>query len=127
MLFKKGKDIFWSDNQGKEILQEITDWETPFGIELYLKKQIVNLKVPKNNQGYNVKSILSQISNEINQTFQQLPNTPLKNHGDEFLRIELSKDFILLNPEEKPLKLSGNLLFKVYQYKGTYGIQVILS
>jgi hypothetical protein len=127
MLYKKGKDIIWSDEKGNLITLEIIDWETPFGIEFYLKKTILNLKVPKNNQGYNVKSILSQISNDINQNFNSIPNSPLKNRGDDFLRIEVPDDFIITNPEEKPLKVSGNLYFKIYQYKGTYGIQVIIQ
>jgi len=125
MIVKVGRFNYWCDETGEKISLKITNWESPFGVESYLKKNIINFKIPNNNEGYNLTSIISQIENEIKTSFGLETNTPIKNRGEDFLRVELSKDSII--SEEKPLILSGVFEFRVYQWKGTWGISVIFE
>lgn len=125
MILKKGRFSFWCDEKGNEIILPITNWESPFGIETYLKKLIINFKVPSNNEGLNLRNVIYQIEEDIKNNFDQDINSPLKNRGDNLLRVEVDKNRIL--SDDKPLITSGNLKFKIYQWKGTWGISIIFS
>lgn len=127
MIVRKGRNMLWCDKDGNEIIISINNWETPFGIEQFLKKRILNLKVPNNNEGYNVKMIIQQITEEMVKIYGIIPNSPLKNRGEELLRMEIDNKYNLLDTNERPLKVSGTLQFKIYEYKGDCGISVIIK
>lgn len=119
MLIKKGRFYYYYlDNV--EVDYDIIDWETPFGLEKFGKKNIVNLKIPKNNNGKNIEIILKQISDEIMNDFNEFAKLPIKYN---LLRCEYIGDDIF----EKNDKISGKLNFKIYNFKGNFGVSVILK
>jgi len=124
MIVKIGRFNYWCDDKGNKITLLINKWESPFGLEQYLKKHIINFKIPTNNEGYNLESIIAQIQQEIMTSFKQDVNSPIKNRGENFLRVEVSNITEKNVSDIKPLILSGELEFKIYQWKGIWGISV---
>lgn len=124
MLIKKGRDIFWCDNSGDVIKEHINDWKSPFGVEEYNKKFILNLIIPDKNDGFNVRTIIENIKEELKDTFSGIPNIPIKKRREELLRVEI-ENYDLID-DSKPLIVSGDLIFKIYNYKGDIGIKVMI-
>lgn len=123
MLIKKGK-FYYYYLENKEVEFEIVDWELPFGLEKFGKKTIVNLHVPKNNNGMNLLNTIKQISEEILKEENSFAQTPVKDNGGyTLLRCEYQgkKAF------EKNSKISTVLYFKIYNFKGNWGISVIIK
>lgn len=122
MLVKKGRFYFYFlDNQ--IVTLDINNWESPFGLESFGKKTIVNLKVPSSNEGINLINTLSQISSEILSEYGEYAKLPLKDNGNyKLLRCEVSDTRVI----EKNDKTSGELNFKIYNFKGNWGVSVVL-
>lgn len=119
MLIKKGKFLYYF-LENEEVTFEIIDWITPFGIEKFGKKEIINIIIPNTNEGKNVINLLSQISDEIKSEFNEFAKIPIKNN---LLRCE----FIQNTCVEKNDKVSGLLKFKIYNFRGNWGIISLLS
>ena len=119
MLIKKGK-FFYYFLENEEVTYDIVDWVTPFGIEKFGKKDIINLTIPENNEGKNVINLLSQIGDEIKSEFNEFAKIPIKNN---LLRCE----FIQNSSIEKNDKVSGILKFKIYNFRGNWGISILLN
>lgn len=125
MLVKKGKFYYLYDKENKEIQLEITNWKTPFGGEVYGKKDIVNMIVPENNNGLNLKNTLRQIEDLVREDFGEYCKQPLKvSEINTLVRCEVKNKNLLI---EKNEELSGSLCFRIYNFKGNWGISVIFE
>lgn len=123
MIIKKGK-FYYFYIENEEVSFEINNWITPFGLEEYGKKTIVNLIVPNNNEGFNLKNILYQIREEINSELNEIAKLPIRDtSSNTLLRCEIKQDLLL----EKKTDMSGTLFFKIYNFKGNYGVSVVLE
>lgn len=119
MLIKKGKFYYYYlDNVPVDY--DIINWITPFGLEHFGKKEIVNLKIPDNNDGNNLIKIIEHISDEIQMDFESIPKKPIKNG---LLRCEVKTNEIY----DKNDTVDGRLMFRIYNFRGDYGISVILK
>jgi len=56
MLVKRGM-FYYMCIENEDVSMNIKEWECRFGLESYGKKSIVNLMLPDNNEGLNLKSI----------------------------------------------------------------------
>lgn len=125
MLVKKGIFYYYYDDENEEITLEINDWKTPFGIEKFGKKEIINLIIPQNNEGLNLTSILEQIKNEIKLELDDYAKIPVKKKDiNSLARCENKIKNLVL---EKNNVISGILRFKIYNFRGNYGISIILE
>lgn len=122
MLVKKGRFYFYYlDNE--IVTLNISNWETPFGLESFGKKTIINLKVPESNEGKNLLNTLEHISNDILSETGEYAKLPLKDNVNyKLLRCELIDNRII----EKNDKISGELNFRIYNFKGNWGVSIIL-
>lgn len=119
MFVKKGRFYYYYlDNE--EVSYEINNWITPFGLEEFGKKSILNLKIPNTNDGENIRNILNHICNDIKSEFDSFCKIPIKNN---LLRCEINNNMII----EKNEKVSGVLKFKIYNFRGNWGISIILN
>lgn len=122
MLIKKGR-FYYYYLENEEVTIEIDSWETPFGLEQFGKKSIINLSIPKNNEGLNLRNTVKQICDEILEEENEFASSPIKeNNGFPLVRCEVKGNQVY----EKNDKVSGNLSFKIYNFKGNWGISIIL-
>ena len=122
MLVKKGK-FYYYYLENEEVTFNINNWETPFGLEKFGKKSIINLKIPKNNEGLNLINMVKQICNEILKDENEFASSPIKeNNNNPLVRCEV----VNKNVYDKNEKVSGTLKFKIYNFKGNWGISIIL-
>ena len=126
MLIKKGR-FYYYYLENQEIVQEINNWITPFGLEKFLKKSIINLTVPDNNEGLNIINLLTQIQEEIFKEKGEYSKSPLNDNGkNKLLRCQVSKESSLnLNPEKNDT-VSGTIRFQIYDFRGNWGISAII-
>ena len=125
MLIKKGIFYYYYDNNNEEIILEINDWKTPFGIEKFGKKEIINLIIPDNNEGLNLNSILNQIKNEIKIELDDYAKIPIKiKNINSLVRCENKIKHLDLDKNDV---ISGRFRFKIYNFRGNYGISIILE
>jgi len=123
MLIKKGR-FYYYYLEGEEVIFSINNWETPFGLEKFGKKTILNLRIPKNNEGLNLVNTVKQICDEILEVENEFASNPIKeNNGNPLLRCE----FLGNDVYEKNDKVSGNLHFKIYNFRGNWGVSIILN
>lgn len=123
MIIKKGK-FYYYYLENEEITFEFNNWETPFGTEEFGKKTILNLTIPKNNEGLNLKCIISQICDEIKKEFDEYAKSPIKPNGlTELVRCEIKKTLVI----EKNSNISGTINFKIYNFKGNWGIICLIN
>jgi len=123
MLVKKG-NFYHYFLENEEITLDIKSWISPFGIEIFGKKTIINIIVPENNEGLNLKNILKQIGEEVFKEYDTLLTYPLKKKNfNSLLRCETKKNIVL----EKNDSISGKLRFKIYNFRGDFGVSVLLE
>lgn len=123
MIIKKGK-FYYYYLENEEITFKFNNWETPFGTEEFGKKTILNLTIPKNNEGLNLKCIISQICDEIKKEFDEYAKSPIKPNGlTELVRCEIKKTLVI----EKNSNISGTINFKIYNFKGNWGIICLIN
>lgn len=118
MLVKKG-NLYYYYLENKEVTLDFNNWETPFGLEKFGKKTIINLAIPKNNEGLNIVNMINQICDLILKEENEFANKPIKeNGGYSLLRCEFKGSGFY----DKKDKVSGILRFKVYNFKGNWGV-----
>ena len=91
-FIKKKKDLYkitLSENieENKECLIEFNNWYCHYGIEKFKSKYIINLNIKDDNSGYNLKNLIKQIYEKIN--------------NDSSLKEILKKNIIFFNPIKK--------------------------
>lgn len=121
MLIKK-KQFYYYYLENEEVTFNINNWETPFGLEQFGKKTIINLIIPKNNNGLNLINTINQISDEILKEENEFAKKPIKEGSNTLIRCE----YLGKNIYNKNDKVNGLLKFKIYNFKGNWGISVIL-
>ncbi|ADO67401.1 hypothetical protein crov367 [Cafeteria roenbergensis virus] len=122
MLVKKGK-FYYYYLENEEVCLEINNWVTPFGLEQFGKKSILNLSIPKNNEGLNLENTIKQISNEILVEENAYASSPIKDNGNNsLLRCEVKSNKVY----DKNDKITCNLQFKIYNFRGNWGISVVI-
>ena len=125
MIVKKGRFFYIFDEDNNEIFLDINNWKTPFGIEQFGKKTILNLIIPKNNnESNNLKSYCNSVSEWVKSEYNDFVKLPYRESGiNELLRCELDGDDVINKDDE----ISGRISFRIYNFRGNWGISVIFK
>ena len=131
-IIKEKKNTYKIHQDNEEIKIPISDWYCHYGNETYKSKNIINLNLKDDNNGYNIKNIILSIYKIIQDSETLIEfkdkyflNPIRKNkYGIETIRIEIDK---LLEVEKKE-HISGTIVIKnIWLWNDSYGLKLTLE